>query len=240
MVRSVAERAYFPTRNLLEEIGDMMILTGRTVFSALRPPYPFGGEFVAQFLFALRLGVVSAAGLDRLPLLRGSGSSGGELPDDLRCARPPRRVLRARRRARDRPERDRYRRRRRRRHRDYRRPRRAQGARGARRTAGARRGPRQEPRRAAVPRADARHRPLRYLCRCCSGSSAASSPRSSTHSRSDRSGRRSSRTRPRPTCGGRCSSARSTARSSRSSAATRAWPRLAAPRASGAPSTRRS
>src|SRR6476620_1547027 len=55
MVRSVAERAYFPTRNLLEEIGDMMILTGKTISSALRPPYPYGGEFVSQFLFALRL-----------------------------------------------------------------------------------------------------------------------------------------------------------------------------------------
>ena len=55
MVRSVAERAYLPPRNLLEEIGDMMILTGRTISSAVRPPYPYGGEFVAQFLFALRL-----------------------------------------------------------------------------------------------------------------------------------------------------------------------------------------
>src|SRR5664279_5213863 len=55
MVRSVAERAYYPTRNLLEEVGDMMILTGRTISSALRPPYPYGGEFVSQFLFALRL-----------------------------------------------------------------------------------------------------------------------------------------------------------------------------------------
>jgi len=33
----------------------MMILTGKTVMSALRPPYPYGGEFVNQFLFALRL-----------------------------------------------------------------------------------------------------------------------------------------------------------------------------------------
>jgi len=55
MVRSAAERVYFPTRNLLEEVGDMMILTGRTISSALRPPYPYGGEFVSQFLFALRL-----------------------------------------------------------------------------------------------------------------------------------------------------------------------------------------
>src|SRR6476661_1778830 len=55
MVRSVADRAFLPTKNLLEEVGDMMILTGKTIVSALRPPYPYGGEFVGQFLFALRL-----------------------------------------------------------------------------------------------------------------------------------------------------------------------------------------
>jgi phospholipid/cholesterol/gamma-HCH transport system permease protein len=55
MVRSTAERAFLPTRNLLEEVGDMMILTGRTISSALRPPYPYGDEFVSQFLFVLRL-----------------------------------------------------------------------------------------------------------------------------------------------------------------------------------------
>jgi len=55
MVRSTAERAFLPTRNLLEEIGDMMILTGRTISSTLRPPYPYGGEFVSQFLFVLRM-----------------------------------------------------------------------------------------------------------------------------------------------------------------------------------------
>jgi phospholipid/cholesterol/gamma-HCH transport system permease protein len=42
-------------KGLLEEVGDMVLLTARTVSSALRPPYPYGGEFVAQFLFALRL-----------------------------------------------------------------------------------------------------------------------------------------------------------------------------------------
>jgi phospholipid/cholesterol/gamma-HCH transport system permease protein len=55
MVRSIAERAFLPTRNLLEEIGDMMVLAGRTITSTLRPPYPYGGEFVSQFLFVLRL-----------------------------------------------------------------------------------------------------------------------------------------------------------------------------------------
>src|SRR5213080_1864932 len=55
MVRSVAERTGVPIRKVLEEFGDMMILTGRTIVSALRPPYPYGGELVSQFLFALRL-----------------------------------------------------------------------------------------------------------------------------------------------------------------------------------------
>jgi phospholipid/cholesterol/gamma-HCH transport system permease protein len=55
VVRSAAERAFLPTRNFIEEVGDMMVLTGRTISSALRPPYPYGGEFVSQFLFALRL-----------------------------------------------------------------------------------------------------------------------------------------------------------------------------------------
>ncbi|MDX6678592.1 MAG: phospholipid/cholesterol/gamma-HCH transport system permease protein, partial [Solirubrobacteraceae bacterium] len=51
MVRNVADRAFLPAKSLLEEVGDMMILTGRTIVSALRPPYPYGGEFVNQFLF---------------------------------------------------------------------------------------------------------------------------------------------------------------------------------------------
>src|SRR5690606_37168015 len=55
MVRGIADRAFLPTKNLLEEVGDMMILTGKTIMSAIQPPYPYGGEFVGQFLFALKL-----------------------------------------------------------------------------------------------------------------------------------------------------------------------------------------
>ena len=55
MVQSAAERAFLPVRHVLEEFGDMMLLTGRTLSSALRPPYPYGGELVSQFLFTLRL-----------------------------------------------------------------------------------------------------------------------------------------------------------------------------------------
>src|SRR5205809_7893716 len=55
MVRSVADRAFLPAKNLFEQVGDMMILTGKTIVSAVRPPYPYGGEFMSKFLFALRL-----------------------------------------------------------------------------------------------------------------------------------------------------------------------------------------
>src|SRR4051812_25766346 len=53
MIRAGADRVFLPTKNLLEQVGDMMILTGKTMMSALRPPYPYGTEFVQQFMFAL-------------------------------------------------------------------------------------------------------------------------------------------------------------------------------------------
>jgi phospholipid/cholesterol/gamma-HCH transport system permease protein len=55
MVRATADRAFLPVKNLFEQVGTMMILSGKTVVSAVRPPYPYGGEFVGQFLFALQL-----------------------------------------------------------------------------------------------------------------------------------------------------------------------------------------
>jgi phospholipid/cholesterol/gamma-HCH transport system permease protein len=55
MIRTFSNRAYLPARNLLEEVGDMLILSGKTIVSAIRPPYPYGGEFLGQFLFALKL-----------------------------------------------------------------------------------------------------------------------------------------------------------------------------------------
>jgi phospholipid/cholesterol/gamma-HCH transport system permease protein len=50
-----AERAYLPAKNLLEQVGEMMVLTGKTLLAAVRPPYPYGTEFVQQFMFMLRL-----------------------------------------------------------------------------------------------------------------------------------------------------------------------------------------
>src|SRR5690242_7955598 len=55
VIGAAAVRVFLPMKNGLEQVGDMLILTGKTIVSALRPPYPYGGEFVNQFLFALRL-----------------------------------------------------------------------------------------------------------------------------------------------------------------------------------------
>jgi phospholipid/cholesterol/gamma-HCH transport system permease protein len=55
LIRAVADRAFLPTKSVLEEVGNMMILTGKTIVSAVRPPYPYGSEFVGQFLFAMKL-----------------------------------------------------------------------------------------------------------------------------------------------------------------------------------------
>src|ERR671919_556882 len=55
MVRSFADRAFLPAKSLFEQVGNMMILTGKTITSTVRPPYPYGGEFISQFLFALQL-----------------------------------------------------------------------------------------------------------------------------------------------------------------------------------------
>ncbi len=40
---------------LFVEVGNMTILTIRTIVSAVRPPYPYGDELVWQFLFVLKL-----------------------------------------------------------------------------------------------------------------------------------------------------------------------------------------
>ena len=55
MVRTVADRAFLPGKSFFEQVGTMVVLTGKTVAAALRPPYPYGGEFLNQFIFALQL-----------------------------------------------------------------------------------------------------------------------------------------------------------------------------------------
>jgi phospholipid/cholesterol/gamma-HCH transport system permease protein len=48
-------RGFLPFRAGFTQVGNMMILTARTLSAALRPPYPYGEELVEQFLFALKL-----------------------------------------------------------------------------------------------------------------------------------------------------------------------------------------
>jgi phospholipid/cholesterol/gamma-HCH transport system permease protein len=55
MIAAVADRAFLPAKSLFEQVGNMVILTGKTVTAAIRPPHPYGGEFVSQFIFALQL-----------------------------------------------------------------------------------------------------------------------------------------------------------------------------------------
>jgi phospholipid/cholesterol/gamma-HCH transport system permease protein len=55
MVRAVADRAFLPAKGLFEQVGNMVILTGKTIVATVRPPYPYGTEFIGQFLFALQL-----------------------------------------------------------------------------------------------------------------------------------------------------------------------------------------
>jgi hypothetical protein len=43
MVRGVADRAFLPRRNLLEEAGGMMILTGTRLFWSANPRARIGG-----------------------------------------------------------------------------------------------------------------------------------------------------------------------------------------------------
>jgi phospholipid/cholesterol/gamma-HCH transport system permease protein len=54
-VQPVAQRAASATFEFAETVGSMGLLTARTMASAVTPPYPYGREFLAQFLFAVRL-----------------------------------------------------------------------------------------------------------------------------------------------------------------------------------------
>jgi phospholipid/cholesterol/gamma-HCH transport system permease protein len=50
----IGERIFEIMRDALDQTGDMVVLTAKTLLSAVTPPYPYGIEFVQQFLFVLR------------------------------------------------------------------------------------------------------------------------------------------------------------------------------------------
>jgi phospholipid/cholesterol/gamma-HCH transport system permease protein len=51
----VLTRAFLPAKSAFEQVGEMMILSAKTIVSAVRPPFPYGEELVWQFLFVLKL-----------------------------------------------------------------------------------------------------------------------------------------------------------------------------------------
>ena len=55
MAAQAVTRALLPAKVLFEQVGEMMILTAKTLVAAVRPPYPYGEELVGQFLFVLKL-----------------------------------------------------------------------------------------------------------------------------------------------------------------------------------------
>ncbi len=55
MAGQALSRGLLPAKNTFEEVGVMMILTVKTLISAVRAPYPYGEELVWQLLFVLKL-----------------------------------------------------------------------------------------------------------------------------------------------------------------------------------------
>jgi phospholipid/cholesterol/gamma-HCH transport system permease protein len=55
VAEQVLSGALLPARSTFEQVGEMVLLTGRSLRAAIAPPYPYGHEVVDQFLFALRL-----------------------------------------------------------------------------------------------------------------------------------------------------------------------------------------
>ncbi len=51
----MVRRGASPVGAWFTEVGQLVILTARTLVSAVRPPYPYGDELVWQFLFVLKL-----------------------------------------------------------------------------------------------------------------------------------------------------------------------------------------
>lgn len=51
----MARAQTFPVLTFARQAGEVVILTVKTIIAAVRPPYPYGEEFVQQFLSAVRI-----------------------------------------------------------------------------------------------------------------------------------------------------------------------------------------
>ncbi len=54
-LESVGALSALPAVAFVRQMGEVVILTARTLLAAVRPPYPYGDEFVQQFLAATRI-----------------------------------------------------------------------------------------------------------------------------------------------------------------------------------------
>ena len=66
MVGSAVNRAFLPAKSLFEVVGEMMILTARTIVSAVKPPYPYGEEEVGTEAIPDGSGAFNGTGLSAL------------------------------------------------------------------------------------------------------------------------------------------------------------------------------
>jgi phospholipid/cholesterol/gamma-HCH transport system permease protein len=55
MVEESASRVFLPVREFVAQMGAILALTAKVVVAAVRPPYPYAGELLSQFLFVLRV-----------------------------------------------------------------------------------------------------------------------------------------------------------------------------------------
>jgi len=55
VIGAVSSRAFGSLRGFVGEAGAILLLTGKVISAAARPPYSWGSEFLSQFLFALRV-----------------------------------------------------------------------------------------------------------------------------------------------------------------------------------------
>jgi phospholipid/cholesterol/gamma-HCH transport system permease protein len=55
VIEASTGRVVLSLRAFVGEAGSIVLLAGKVISSAIRPPYPYGNEFISQFLFALRV-----------------------------------------------------------------------------------------------------------------------------------------------------------------------------------------
>ena len=84
MVRAAADRTFLPAKSLFEQVGNMLILTGKTIVAAVKPALPLRGRVHRPVPLRPAALLVPDDGLDDRRELRRPGPAGRELPDPVR------------------------------------------------------------------------------------------------------------------------------------------------------------